>query len=187
MYLKFFVYQNWFEYMIRSINKYCHRHIKKRENIKLKLCMSEKLSMNSKKRSWINQKAQEEESYPKTINFSARSLRPPPPSSPSCIQEGKSILKRGVQNCPYPSPTVIKPLMYLWKKWNLQREVHVLLPTSPSPFPSTHTHTHAPNPWYTLEWKSSLQKGVYMLSSRERLEEREQVSKETVVLRQWGI
>ena len=31
--------------------------------------MSEKLSMNNKKRSWINQKRQEEESYPKTINF----------------------------------------------------------------------------------------------------------------------
>ena len=97
----------------KQINKYCHRHIKKRGNIELKLCMSEKLSMNNKKRSWINQKEQEEESYPKTINFSARSLgpRPPPPSSPSCIQDGKSILKRGVQNFPYLSPTVIKPFM----------------------------------------------------------------------------
>ena len=94
-----------------------------------------------KKRSWINQKEQEEESYPKTINFSAHSLRPPL-SSPSCTQEGRSILERGVQNCPYPSPTVIKALMYPWKKWSLQREVHILLPTSPSPFPSTHTHTN---------------------------------------------
>ena len=95
----------------KQINKYCHRHIKKRGNIELKLCMSEKLSMKNKKRSWINQKEQEEESYPKTINFSARSLGPPPPSSPSCIQEGKSILKRGVQNFPYLSPTVNKPFM----------------------------------------------------------------------------
>ena len=98
--------------------------------------------MNNKKRSWINQKEQEEESYPKTINFPARSLCPPPPSSPSCTQEGRSILERGVQNCPYPSSTVFKPFMYPWKKWSLQREVHILLPTSPSPFPSTHTHTH---------------------------------------------
>ena len=59
-------------------------------------------------------------------------------------------------------------------------------PPPPSP-PHTLTHTHAPNPWYTLEWKSSLHKGVYMLSSREWLEERGQVSKETVVLRRWGI
>ena len=155
--------------------------------------MSEKLSMNNKKRSWINQKDQEEESYPKTINFPARSLCPPSPSSPSCTQEGRSILERGVQNCSYPSPTVIKPFMYPWKKWSLQREVHILLPTSPSPFPSTHTHTHthihthAPKPWYTLEWNSSLQKGVYLLSSREWLEEQAQVSKDTVVLRRWGI
>ena len=36
-----------------------------------------------KQRSWINQKGQKGESYPETINFSARSLRPPfPPSSP---------------------------------------------------------------------------------------------------------
>ena len=97
--------------------------------------MSEKLSMNNKKRSRINQKEQEEESYPKTINFPARSLCPPPPSSPSCTQEGRSILERGVQNCPYPSPTVIKPFMYPWKKWSLQREVHILLPTSPPPSP----------------------------------------------------
>ena len=51
--------------------------------------------------------------------------------------------------------------------------VHILLLTSPSPLLSsthTHTHTHAPNLWYTLEWKSSLQKGVYMLSSRAWLE-----------------
>ena len=148
--------------------------------------MSEKLSMNNKKRSRINQKEQEEESYPKTINFPARSLCPPPPSSPSCTQEGRSILERGVQNCPYPSPTVIKPLMYPWKKWSLQREVHILLPTSPPPSPP-HTHTHAPNPWYTLEWNSSLQKGVYLLSSCEWLKERAQVSKDTVVLRRWGI
>ena len=159
--------------------------------------MSEKLSMNNKKRSRINQKEQKEESYPKTINFPARSLCPPPPSSPSCTQEGRSILERGVQNCPYPSPTVIKPFMYPWKKWSLQREVHILLPTSPSPFPSTHTqththththaHTHTPKPWYTLEWNSSLQKGVYLLSSCEWLKERAQVSKDTVVLRRWGI
>ena len=55
------------------------------------------------------------------------------------------------------------------------------------PLPLLHTHTHAPNPWYTLEWKSSLHKGVYMLSSRALLEEREQVSKETMALRRWGI
>ena len=32
-----------------------------------------------------------------------------------------------------------------------------------------------------------LHKGVYMLSSREWLEERGQVSKETMALRRWGI
>ena len=128
--------------------------------------MSEKLSMNNKKRSRINQKEQEEESYPKTINFPARSLCPPPPSSPSCTQEGRSILERGVQNCPYPSPTVIKPLMYPWKKWSLQREVHILLPTSPSPFPSTHTHACAKpliHPW--VEFKFT-ERGIFAIILR---------------------
>ena len=150
--------------------------------------MSEKLSMNNKKRSWINQKDQEEESYPKTINFPARSLCPPPPSSPSCTQEGRSVLERGVQILANSLPPSSKPSMYPWGKWSLQREVHILLPTSPSPFSThTHTHTHVPNPWYTLEWNSSLQKGVYLLSSCEWLKERAQVSKDTVVLRRWGI
>ena len=130
--------------------------------------MSEKLSMNNKKRSWINQKDQEEESYPKTINFPARSLCPPPPSSPSCTQEGRSVLERGVQNSHQLSPTVIKPLMYPWKKWSLQREVHILLPTSPSPFPSTHTHTHACakpliHPW--VEFKFT-ERGIFAIILR---------------------
>ena len=127
--------------------------------------MSEKLSMNNKKRSRINQKEQEEESYPKTINFPARSLCPPPPSSPSCTQEGRSILERGVQNCPYPSPTVIKPLMYPWKKWSLQREVHILLPTSPPPSPP-HTHACAKpliHPW--VEFKFT-ERGIFAIILR---------------------
>ena len=37
-------------------------------------------------------------------------LTSPPPSSPSCTQEGRSILERGVQISPYLSPTVIKTL-----------------------------------------------------------------------------
>ena len=65
-----------------------------------------------------------------------------PPSSPSRIQEGRSILEREIQNSPNLSPTVIKPFMYPWGKWSLQKEVHILLPTYPSPFPSS-THTHA--------------------------------------------
>ena len=144
--------------------------------------MSEKLSMNNKKRSWINQKRQEEESYPKTINFSARSLLPFPPSSPSCTQEGRSILERGVQNFPYLSPTVIKPFMYPWGKWSLQKEAHILLTTSPSPLPPppsppqhthihthtrTHTRTHACakpliHPWVEVKFT---ERGIYAIIS----------------------
>ena len=102
-----------------------------------------------------------------------------PPSSPSRIQEGRSILEREVQNSPNLSPTVIKPFMYPWGKWSLQKEVHILLPTYPSPFPSS-THTHACVKPLIHPW-------VEVCISREWLEERGQVSKETVVLRRWGI
>ena len=169
--------------------------------------MSEKLSMNNKKRSWINQKEQEKESYPKTINFSARSLRPPPPSSPSCTQEERSILERGVQNFPNLSPTVIKPFMYPWGKWSLQKEAHILLTTSPSPLPlppsppqhthiHTHTHTHAhtrmrQTPDTPLSGSQVYRKGYicYHLvhDSRGLILEQGQVCKETVVLRRWEI
>ena len=106
--------------------------------------MSEKLSTyNKKKRSWINQKAQEEESYPKTINFSAHSLRYPPPSSPSCTQEGEvSFRKRGSKfslplshrhqnpSCNLEGSEVYKGMC----KFSFQH------PPPPSP---PHTHTHA--------------------------------------------
>ena len=133
-------------------------------------CINEKKIVNYSKRAGGGV-------LPQNYQFFRTLLASPPPSSPSCTQEGRSILERGVQNCPYPSSTVIKPFMYPWKKWSLQRDVHILLPTYPPPPPSpphththTHTHTHAPNPWYTLKWKSSLQKGVYMLLSRAWLE-----------------
>ena len=142
--------------------------------------MSEKLSMNNKKRSWINQKEQEEESYPKTINFSARSF--PLPLFPIMHPGGEvNFRKRGSKfSLPlsHRHQTLHVPLREVkFTKGGTHSSYYIPLPPSPSPFPSTthtHTHTHAhtraythaPNPWYTLEWKSSLQKGVYMLSSR---------------------
>ena len=155
-------------------------------NTKRKLCTSEKLSMSDKKRSWLNQKGQGGSPTLKLsifpyapfvptllfpimhpggeVNFRKRGSKFSLPLShrhqnPSCNLEGSEVYKgRCTFSFQHPPP--------------------------PSP---PHIHTHAPNPWYTLEWKSSLHKGVYMLSSREWLEERGQVSKETVVLRRWGI
>ena len=67
------------------------------------------------------------------------------------------------------------------------RKVRILLPTSPSPFPSS-THTRMrQTPDTLLSGSQVFHKGVYMLSSREWLEERGQVSKETMALRRWGI
>ena len=95
-----------------------------------------------KKRSWINQKAQEEESYPKTINFSAHSLRSPPPSSPSCTQEGEvSFRKRGSK--------FSLPLSHRHQTLHVTlREVKFIkgCAHSPSNIPlplALHTHTHA--------------------------------------------
>ena len=93
-----------------------------------------------KKRSRINKKEQEEESYPKTINFSAHSLRTPLSSSLSCTQEGRSILERGVQNSPYPSPTVIKTLHVTLREVKFTKGgAHSNIPL---PLP-LHSHTHA--------------------------------------------
>ena len=147
-------------------------------NTKLKLCMSEKLSMSSKKKDRELIKKSRRRSP--TLKLSIFPHAPFVPTSlfPVMHPGGEvSFRKRGSK--------FFLPLSHRHQTLHL---VHILLPTSPSPLlSSTHTHTHAPNPWYTLEWKSSLHKGVYMLSSREWLEEREQVSKETVALRRWGI
>ena len=95
-----------------------------------------------KKRSRINQKEQEEESYPKTINFSAHSLRTPLSSSLSCTQEGRSILERGVQNSRQLSHRHQNPLCNLEGsevyKGRCTFSFQHSLPPSP---PHTHTHT----------------------------------------------
>ena len=98
--------------------------------------MSEKLSMNNKKRSRINQKEQEEESYPKTINFPARSLCPPPPSKVNFRKRGSKLslpLSHRLQN---PSCTLERSEVYKGRCTFSFRH-----PPPPSP-PHTHTHTH---------------------------------------------
>ena len=147
-------------------------------NTKLKLCMSEKLSTYNKKKDRELIKKGRRRSP--TLKLSIFPHAPFVPTSlfPVMHPGGEvNFRKRGSK--------FFLPLSHRHQTLHL---VHILPLTSPSSLlASTHTHTHAPNPWSTLEWKSSLHKGVYMLSSREWLEERGQVSKETVVLRQWGI
>ena len=147
-------------------------------NTKLKLCMSEKLSTYNKKKDRELIKKGRRRSP--TLKLSIFPHAPFVPTSlfPVMHPGGEvNFRKRGSK--------FFLPLSHRHQTLHL---VHILPLTSPSSLlASTHTHTHAPNPWSTLEWKSSLHKGVYMLSSREWLEEREQVSKETVMLRRWGI
>ena len=95
-------------------------------NTKLKLCMSEKLSMSDKKRSWINQKGQEEESYPKTINF---------PHAPFVPISLFPIMHPGGEvNFRKRGSKFSLPLSYRHQTLHL---VHILSLTSPSPFPSS--------------------------------------------------
>ena len=147
-------------------------------NTKLKLCMSEKLSTYNKKKDRELIKKGRRRSP--TLKLSIFPHAPFVPTSlfPVMHPGGEvNFRKRGSK--------FFLPLSHRHQTLHL---VHILPLTSPSSLlASTHTHTHAPNPWSTLEWKSSLHKGVYMLSSREWLEERGQVSKETMALRRWGI
>ena len=122
------------------------------------MCTSEKLSMSSKKkdRKLIKKSRRGNPTLKLSIFPHSPYALPSPPFSPSRIQEGRSILEREVQNSPNLSPTVIKPFMYPWRKWSLQKEVHILLPTYPSPFPSsTHTHTCVKpltHPWVEVKF-----------------------------------
>ena len=145
-----------------------------------------------KKRSWINQK-EEGESYPKTINFPARSLCPPPPSSPSCTQEGRSILERGVQNSPNLSPTVIKTHHVPLREVKFTKRGAHFPSDIPLPLPlHTHSHTRMHQTSDTPLRGSQIYIKGYICyhpahDSRGLILEQEQVCKETVVLRRWEI
>ena len=151
-------------------------------NTKLKLCMSEKLSTYNKKKDRELIKKGRRRSP--TLKLSIFPHAPFVPTSlfPVMHPGGEvNFRKRGSK--------FFLPLSHRHQTLHL---VHILPLTSPSSLlASTHTHTHAPNPWSTLEWKSSLHKGVYMLSSRELLEGVEfragQVCKEPVVLHWWEV
>ena len=83
-----------------------------------------------------------------------------PPLPHHAPRRGRSVLEREVQNSPYLSPTVIKTLHVTLREVKFTKGCANSPSNIPLPLPlHTHTHTraraHAPNPWYTLECKSS--------------------------------
>ena len=100
-------------------------------NTKLKLCMSEKLSTYNKKKDRELIKKGRRRSPTLKLSIFRTLLSSPSLSSPSCTQEGRSILERGVQNSSYLSPTVIKP--FIWCTFSLWHP--------PPPYSPPHTHT----------------------------------------------
>ena len=130
----------------------------------------------------------------KKSSNSARSLCPPPPSSPSCTQEGRSILERGVQNSPYPSPTVFKTLHVPLREVKFTKGGAYSPSDIPLPLPLLQTHIRMrQTPDTPLSGSQVYIKGYICYhpahDSRGLNLEQGQVSKETVVLalRRWGI